>query len=107
MSRPSTVRGTDHSLIAASTLITATLVDLLPLPDPSGHWSMPSLLPCVLLAERALTAGGSFQPLFVGVVTVLMVMLLTVGELLERSRTFPFQPVAFASVTSFFAAATS
>jgi Fe-S-cluster-containing dehydrogenase component/DMSO reductase anchor subunit len=46
------------------------------------------LLPCVLLAERALTAGGSFQPLFVGVVTVLMVMLLTVGELLERYTFF-------------------
>jgi rod shape-determining protein MreD len=48
MSRPSVASGADRSWIAASTLISAALVDLLPLPDSSGRWPMPSLLPCVL-----------------------------------------------------------
>jgi Fe-S-cluster-containing dehydrogenase component/DMSO reductase anchor subunit len=46
------------------------------------------VLPCVLLAESVLTAGGSFQPLFVGVATVLAVLLLAVGEFLERYTFF-------------------
>jgi hypothetical protein len=42
------------------------------------------LLPGVLLAEESLVASGGFQPPFVSGIAVLMVMLLFVGEFLER-----------------------
>lgn len=42
------------------------------------------LLPLILVGERQLAADAGFQPLFVGVVSLLMLALCFTGELLER-----------------------
>lgn len=48
MSGPSVTGRPDRNPLAALTLLSAALIDLLPLPDPSGQWPMPSFVLCVL-----------------------------------------------------------
>jgi hypothetical protein len=36
------------------------------------------------LGEKTLAAEGGFHPLFVGIATLAMILLLTIGELMER-----------------------
>ncbi len=42
------------------------------------------VLPLILIGEGAFTSQAGFQPAFVGIVTLLMIGLLTAGELIER-----------------------
>jgi rod shape-determining protein MreD len=89
MSVPSVAPRTDWSPVAALTLISAGLVDLLPLPDPSGQWPMPSFLPCAL-----------FYWTLVQPVGLPAVLLLALGILVDAASGIPAGPTAIALVVA-------
>lgn len=93
MSLPFGARRAGRNPIAGLTLISAALVDLLPLPDPSGRFPMPSLLPCALFYWTLVRPVGLPDAL-----------LLALGLLVDAVSGLPLGPTALALLVARMAA---
>ena len=85
MSTASVADRPDRNPAAALTLTSAALIDLLPLPDPSGQWPMPSCLLCVLFYWSLARPVG-----------VPALLLLALGILADAASGMPPGPTAIA-----------